>query len=132
MIIESLDSDTRFTESLELTARVMRKEGRKRILSSSSLVTATDRNATEEEVSESGVGDQDAEWRKIVEKFASEEEYSGEEELLINETDCVDPVVLYKSLFSDVILEIIVEGTNRYTVQCIVNAAYGRRQHQQA
>ncbi|XP_076301962.1 uncharacterized protein LOC143220104 [Lasioglossum baleicum] len=118
----------------ESVSGVMRKEGRKRILSSSSLVTATDRNATEEEVSESGVGDQDddSEWRKIVEKFASEEEYSGEEELLINEPDCVDPVVLHNSLFSDVILEIIGEGTNRYTVQCIVNAAYGRRQHQQA
>ncbi|XP_035226846.1 uncharacterized protein LOC118199153, partial [Stegodyphus dumicola] len=82
----------------------------------------------EEEVWESDVFDQDddAEWRKIAEKSASEEEYLEEEELLIEEIDCDDPVALYNET-----LEIIVEETNRYAKQCIVSA-YGRRQHQQA
>ncbi|XP_076301776.1 uncharacterized protein LOC143219855 [Lasioglossum baleicum] len=118
----------------ESISGVMRKGRRNRIHSSSSSVTATDRNTTEEEVSESGVGDQDddAEWLEIAENIASEEEYSGEEELLTMETDCDDPVALYKLFFMEEILEIIVEETNRYAVQCIAHAAYGRRQHQQA
>ncbi|CAK9820102.1 PiggyBac transposable element-derived protein 4 [Anthophora quadrimaculata] len=127
--------DMEFSDSSdESVSGIMRKRRRNRILSSSSSDTATDRNTTEEEVWESDVEEQDddAEWRKIAEKSASEEEYSEEEELLIKETDCDDPVALYKLFFTDEILEIIVEETNRYAVQCIVNAAYGSRQHQQA
>ncbi|XP_017757888.1 PREDICTED: piggyBac transposable element-derived protein 4-like [Eufriesea mexicana] len=111
---------------------IMPKRRRNRILSSSSSDTATDRNTTEEEVWESDEEqDDDAEWRKIVEKSASEEECSDGEELLMEETDCDDPVAIYKLFFTDEILETIVEETNRYAVQCMVNAAYGRRQHQQ-
>ncbi|XP_076301706.1 uncharacterized protein LOC143219716 [Lasioglossum baleicum] len=127
--------DMEFSNSSdESISGVMRKRRRNRILSSSSSVTATDRNTTEEEVSESGVGDQDddAEWLEIAENIASEKVYSGEEELLTKETDCDDPVALYKLFFMEEKLEIIVEEANRYAVQCIAHAAYGWRQHQQA
>lgn len=126
--------DMEFSDSSdESVSGIMQKRPRNRILSSSLSDTTTDKNTTEEEVWKSDVEEQDdAEWRKIAVKSASEEEYSQEEELLINETDCDDPVALYKLFFTNEILEIIVEETNRYAVQCIVNAAYGRRQHQQA
>ncbi|CAL7937390.1 unnamed protein product [Xylocopa violacea] len=126
--------DMEFSDSSdESVSGIMRKRRRNRILSSSS-DTATDRNTTDEEVSQSDVEDEDddAEWRKIAERSASEEEYSEEEELLIEDTDCDDPVALYKLFFTDEILEIIVEETNRYALQCIVNAANGRRRHQKA
>ncbi|XP_076301864.1 uncharacterized protein LOC143219983, partial [Lasioglossum baleicum] len=118
----------------ESVSGIMRRGRRNRIISSSSSYTARDRSTTEAEVSESGVGDQDddAERRKIAEKFAPEEEYAEEEELLIKETDGDDPVALYKLFFTDEILEIIEEETNRCAAQCIANAAYSRRQHQQA
>ncbi|XP_023288733.1 uncharacterized protein LOC111674050 [Orussus abietinus] len=122
--------DMEFSDSSdESVSGIMRKRRRNRILSSSPSDMATDRNTTEEEVWESDVEEQDddAEWREIAEKSASEEEYSEEEELLIKETNCDDPVALYKLFFTNEILDIIVEETNRYAVQCIVNAAYGRR-----
>nr|XP_033323310.1 piggyBac transposable element-derived protein 4-like [Megalopta genalis] len=76
--------------------------------------------------------DLDAEWHPIREQGTAEEEYSEEEELLDEETDCDDPVELYKLFFTDEILEMVVEETNRYAVQRISNIASGSRRHQQA
>ncbi|XP_076301838.1 uncharacterized protein LOC143219936 [Lasioglossum baleicum] len=104
----------------ESVSGIMRKGRRNRTISSSSSDTAIDWSTTEEENSEAA------------EKCASEEEYSEVEELLIKETDCDDPNALYKLFITDAILEIIGDETNRYAVQCIVNSAYGRRQHHQA
>ncbi|XP_076301995.1 uncharacterized protein LOC143220153, partial [Lasioglossum baleicum] len=107
--------DMEFSNSSdESVSVIMRKGRRNRVISSSSSDTASDRGTAEEEVSESGVGDQydDAEWRKIAEKFASEEEYSEYEELLVKDMDCDDPDAEYKLFITDVVVEIIVEETN--------------------
>lgn len=57
-------------------------------------------------------------------------EYSQEEELLIEDTDCNDSVSLYKLFFTDNTLEMIVEETNKYAVQCLENSASNSREHQ--
>lgn len=90
---------------------------------------------TEEEDSEfdSEEEDHDKEWQQIRERSPVVNEYSEEEEFLIKNIDCNDPFSLYKLFFTDYILEMIVEETNKYALQCINNSSSNNsRRHQQA
>ena len=77
-------------------------------------------DTTEEEDFESDSEEEnlDEEWQEIRERGQTMTEYSQEEESLIEDTDCDDLVSLYKLLFADNILEMILEETNKYAVQC--------------
>lgn len=57
---------------------------------------------------------------------------NSEEEEFLYDTDCNDPVALYKLFFTDYILEMIVEETNKYATQCINNSSSSSRMHQKA
>lgn len=59
-------------------------------------------------------------------------EYSVEEEFLYENTNCNDPFALYKLFFTDYILDLIVEETNKYYTECINNSSSYNRMHQQA
>lgn len=89
---------------------------------------------TEEEYSESDSEEEvhDKEWQQIRERNPVINEYSEEEEFLIENADCNDPFSLYKLFFTDYILDMIVEETNKYAVQCINNSSSSSKRHQQA
>ncbi|XP_014486513.1 PREDICTED: piggyBac transposable element-derived protein 4-like [Dinoponera quadriceps] len=59
-------------------------------------------------------------------------EYAEEEEILIHNFDCDNPVSLYKLFVTDHILEIIAEETNKYATQSINNSACNSTSHQRA
>ncbi|XP_033360721.1 piggyBac transposable element-derived protein 4-like [Bombus vosnesenskii] len=99
--------------------------------SESSANELTDDTMEEEDFeSDSEEEDLDEEWQEIRERGQTMTEYSQEEELLIEDTDCDDPVSLYKLFFTDNILEMIVEETNKYAVQCLENSVSNSREHQ--
>ncbi|XP_017764808.1 PREDICTED: uncharacterized protein LOC108554143 [Eufriesea mexicana] len=93
-----------------------------------------DENSTEEKDSDSDLKEEDLhdEWQEINEGDAATSECWEEEELLIDDIDCDDPVSLYKLFVIDYILAIIIEGTNKYATQCMNNSAPSSRGHQQA
>lgn len=127
------------SDSDEPINRSKRKASRLRILSSSSdedfVFGNSDMNecSSEEEdvVSISENEDGDEEWQAVKEITSVINEYSEEEEFLYD-TDCNDPFALYKLFFTDYILEMIVEETNKYPTQCIKNSSSSSRIHQKA
>lgn len=127
------------SDSDEPINRSKRKASRLRILSSSSdedfVFGNSDMNecSSEEEnvVSISENEDGDEEWQAVKEITSVINEYSEEEEFLYD-TDCNDPFALYKLFFTDYILEMIVEETNKYATQCIKNSSSSSRIHQKA
>lgn len=105
-----------------------------RIFSSSSDEDFVYANSEEEEEweSESDNEDDDEEWQIVKNKTYVVREYSEEEEFLLENTDCNDPVALYKLFFTDNIVEMIVDETNKYAEQFKNNLPSTSRMHQQA
>lgn len=101
---------------------------------SESLGNELNDHSLEEEDFESNLesDDGDNEWKKITGRQLRMNEYAEEEEFLIHNMDCDDPVSLYKLFVTDHILEIIAEETNKYATQCINNSACSSTSHQRA
>ncbi|XP_050454192.1 uncharacterized protein LOC126852937 [Cataglyphis hispanica] len=101
---------------------------------SESLGNELNDHSLEEEDFESNLesDDGDNEWKKITGRQLQMNEYTEEEEFLIHNMDCDDPVSLYKLFVTDHILEIIAEETNKYATQCINNSACSSTSHQRA
>ncbi|CAL7937381.1 unnamed protein product [Xylocopa violacea] len=126
----------------ESTSVIRRNIQRARVLATSSDETSNDSepianelndNSMEEDVeSDLEEVDLDDEWQEIRLGDQAMNEYPQDEELLIDNTDCDDPISLYNLFFTDHILEMIVEETNRYAVQCMNNSASRSRRHQLA
>ncbi|XP_017759467.1 PREDICTED: uncharacterized protein LOC108550274 [Eufriesea mexicana] len=97
------------------------------------LANELDENTTEEDFDlDLEEEDLDDGWQEINEGGAATNECSEEEELLIYDVDCDDPVSSYKLFVTDYILAMIVEETNKYAVECTNNSASSSRRHQQA
>lgn len=75
--------------------------------------------------------DHDAGWQEIRERSLIINEYPDEEKLLIEDIDCNNPVSLYKLFFTDNILEMIIQETNKYAAQCLNNSLSSSKGHQQ-
>uniref|UniRef100_A0A0K0EJ20 DDE_Tnp_1_7 domain-containing protein n=1 Tax=Strongyloides stercoralis TaxID=6248 RepID=A0A0K0EJ20_STRER len=131
--------DMKLSDSDESINRSRRKASKLRIFSSSSDEDFVNVNSEmnecspEEEdvvsISENENGDE--EWQAVKEITSVINEYSEEEEFLYD-TDCNDPFALYKLFFTDYIIEMIVEQTNKYATECINNSSSSSRMHQKA
>ncbi|XP_017795719.1 PREDICTED: piggyBac transposable element-derived protein 4-like [Habropoda laboriosa] len=132
--------DMEINDSDKSINRSRRKASRLRIFSSSSdedfvnVNSEVNECSTEEEdlVSKSENEDDDDEWQEVKERTSVINEYSEEEEFLYENTDCNDPFALYKLFFTDYILDLIIEETNKYATQCINNSSFSSKMHQQA
>lgn len=93
-----------------------------------------DGSTTDNDDSESDLrlekNDVDRKWQPIRERSPVLDEYSKEEEFLIENVDFNNPSALYKLFLTDNILEIIIRETNKYADQCI-RAIPTSRRHQQ-
>ncbi|CAK9832798.1 PiggyBac transposable element-derived protein 4 [Anthophora retusa] len=78
------------------------------------------------------VESQGEEWRPIqkteIQSTVTEHEHTQDAELLVGNIDCNDPFELYKLFATDSILQLMVEETNKYSIQCGFSA--NRRKHE--
>ncbi|KAI4487688.1 hypothetical protein M0802_011950 [Mischocyttarus mexicanus] len=75
---------------------------------------------------------QGEEWRPLQRReighTVTQDNHMQEAELIIRNIDCDDPFELYKLFLNDNILQLIIEETNKYSIQCGFSA--NRRKHQ--
>ncbi|XP_049632818.1 piggyBac transposable element-derived protein 4-like [Suncus etruscus] len=88
---------------------------------------------TEEECLDSESGDDyDEEWQQVGGSGTVVHESSRKEKFLIENIDKNDPFSLYKLFLTNDILQMIIEETNKYAVQCENNSTSNSRRQQQS